>query len=614
MPLIQQCQRSIIPSHNIVLSQYHKEGGAYAPFSFLAMLFRSVISALLFCILALAAACYLPGLTGHFIFDDAANIRMNAELRIENLDSSSLRQAAIAGDAGLFKRPISTISFALNYYAFGMDAYYFKLVNLVIHLVNGLLVYLFARLLLRLYSQIRQIEAQENSNAWVALAVAGLWLLHPFNLTGVLYVVQRMTSLAAFFTLGGLVLYLHGRKILLAGNKRGFVAIVTALFVATPLAMLCKENGVLLPLLIFTTEATLLRWHTSDQRTHRLLIGLVGLSAFIPVSLGIFYVLNHPGFILEGYAVRDFSLSERLMTEVRVLWFYLRMIVLPSMTEMGLYHDDILISKNLLSPWTTAPAIVGLMLLVVGAFALRNKQPMIAFGITFFLIGHSLESSIIPLEIAFEHRNYLPMIGILLPLAYYSLNSRLYVPSLHLRQVSLFVVIIFFAVITAFRAQQWGDTFMMRLLEVERHPNSVRANTDMAALYDHIPAASQKEAIDLYNKAVFYYQRAADVAPTNLAGLLGVLVVGAERRLPADEALLEALEHRLMTVPFGPPNKNTLVGFARCISEGNCAVDSKIITRLHRATLSNPTLTGGMRDQIVFEFDQLPAQIWSRAE
>lgn len=578
------------------------------------MFIRAIKPTILLCIFAVTAVCYLPGLAGHFVFDDMVNIGKNSYLQIENLDFPSLWQAADSGSAGMFKRPISTVSFALNYYFSGMDAYYFKLTNLVIHLVNGLLVFLLTNSLLSLYSRTRRDGVQSDTNSWIALAVAAIWLLHPFNLTGVLYVVQRMTSLAALFTLAGLVLYLQGRKVLLNGSKRGFIAIVVALFVATPLAALCKENGALLPLLIFVMEFILLRWNTPDQRTRRMLIGLVSMSAFIPVLLGVFYVMKNPDLIMGGYILRDFSLTERLMTEARVLWFYLHMIILPNMAEMGLYHDDILISKSLLSPWTTLPAIAGILLLVGGAFALRNKQPLITFGIAFFLIGHALESSIVPLEIAFEHRNYLPMFGILLPLAYYALNAQLHLPGLRLRQVLLLVTIMLFAGIAAFRAQQWGDTFMMRVLEVQRHPHSVRANTDMAALYDHIPPASQKDAIDLYNKAVFYYQQAADVAPANVAGLVGLLAVSAERRLPEDEVLIEALERRLATVPFGPPNKNTLIGLVRCIAERDCAVNSKIITRLYRATLSNPTLTAGNRDQIVSEFGQLPAQIWSRLE
>ncbi|BBJ00037.1 hypothetical protein FGKAn22_17290 [Ferrigenium kumadai] len=505
-------------------------------------------------------------------------------------------------------------SFAVNYYVSGMDAYYFKATNLAIHLVNGMLVFVLVRLLLNLYRRIHHSTVDEGAETWIAIAVAAIWLLHPFNLTGVLYVVQRMTSLSALFTLAGLVLYLYGRKKLLDGARSGFVAIAAAIFVITPLAALCKENGALLPLLIFVTEGILLRWKTSDQGTRRILMAVVGSAAIVPVLFGLFYILNNPGLILGGYAWRDFSLTERLMTEARVLWFYLHMIVLPNMAEMGLHHDDILISRGLLTPWTTLPAIAGLLVLAGGAFALRNKQPMIAFGIAFFLTGHALESTVIPLEIAFEHRNYLPMFGILLPLAYYTLNPRLHLPSLRLRRMAFMALVILFAGLTAARAQQWGDTLLMRTLEVERHPYSVRAHTDLAGLYDHLPPTSREEAIDLYNKAIFHYQQAAYNAPSNISGLLGILVVNAERGLQPDEALIEMLEQRLATVPFGPPNKNSLIGLARCLADGSCVVNAEIIARLYRAALSNPLLTGSHRSQIVTEFGNLPPEIRPKAE
>jgi hypothetical protein len=570
--------------------------------------------ALLFCIFALAVVCYLPGLEGHFVFDDGANLRLNSYLGIESLDLVSLWRAAFSGDAGPLGRPISMASFAVNHYFSGMVPYYFKATNLAIHLVNGILVFLFVRMLLNLHLRIRRLMTERDFATWIAIAVAAAWLLHPFNLTGVLYVVQRMTSLSALFTLAGLVLYLYGRKSLLDGARSGFFAIAAAIFIATPLAALCKENGVLLPLFILVIEATLLRWNAFDQNSRRILVSMVGLSVAIPVLAGLIYVLNNPGLILAGYSWRDFSLSERLMTEARVLWFYLHMIVLPSMSEMGLHHDDFPISRSLLAPWTTLSAIAGLIFLMGGAFALRNKHPMIAFGIAFFLIGHVLESTVIPLEIAFEHRNYLPMLGILLPLAYYALNSQIHLSSLRVRRVAFAVLVVLFAGLTASRAMQWGDTLQMRMLEVERHPGSVRAHTDLAALYDHLPPTSQEDAVDLYNKALFHYRQAADNAPTSIAGLLGMLAVNAERRLPQENALLVELEQRLATVPFGPPNKNSLIGAIRDIASGYFVVNAEVVDRIYRAALSNPLLTGSIREQIVSEFANLPPEIRSKAE
>jgi hypothetical protein len=171
------------------------------------------------------------------------------------------------------------------------------------------------------------------------------------------------------------------------------------------------------------------------------------------------------------------------------------------------------------------------------------------------------------------------------------------------------VLVILFAGLTATRAQQWGNTLQMRMLEVERHPYSVRAHTDLAGLYDHLPPASREDAIDLYNKAIFHYRQAADHAPTSLSGLLGILVVNAERRLPLEETLLAELEQRLATVPFGPPNKNSLIGAARCMASGECAVSAEVVERIYRAALANPRLTGSHRSQVVTEFGNLPPEI-----
>ena len=560
---------------------------------------------LLLCILGVAVACYLPGMSNHFIFDDGVNIAKNPYIQIEHLNPASLWQAAASGNAGPLKRPLSMLSFALDYYVSGLSASHFKMTNLGIHLVNGMLVFILCGLLLNLYHRIHRIASDDDASFWIAAAISAIWLLHPFSLTGVLYVVQRMTSLSALFTLAGLVLYLYGRKRLLDGNRSGFIAVAASIFVATPLAALSKENGALLPLLILLMEITLLRWRAPDQTTRRILVTIVGLTAVVPVLAGMFYIWHNPGLISGGYLIRDFSLTERLMTEARVLWFYMHMILLPNMAMMGLHHDDILISKSLFSPLSTAPSIVGLLLLAAGAFVLRNKHPLIAFGAAFFLMGHVLESSVFPLEIAFEHRNYLPMLGILLPLAYYILNPQFHPSSLRLRRASFLMLIILFASLTASRAQQWGDPLQMRMLEVQRHPHSVRANTDMAALYHNLPARTPDEALDFYTRAIFHYQQAAESSPTNTSGLFGMLVVNAERGMPVSSTLIDTLEGKLATVPFNPPNVNAMVGTARCIKSGKCSVSPEIVDRLYRAALSNPTLTGVYRSHVVSEFSAL---------
>lgn len=565
---------------------------------------------LLLAAIALTLVCYLPGLSGSFIFDDTANISMNPNLRLEKLDLASLEKAAISGEAGILKRPISMVSFAINYY-FSGDPYYFKATNLGIHLITGLLIFAFTKILFDLYFRIHRLQIN-NQPFWLAISVSAIWLLHPFNLTGVLYIVQRMTSLSAMFAVAGLTLYLIGRKQLLEGGKRGFLAITIAIFCITPLAALSKENGALLPLLILVCEITLLNWQTAEPKTRKTLMILVLVTSVALTVLGMLYLWQHINIITIGYSWRDFSLTDRVMTEARVIWFYLYMTLLPDMNQMGIHHDDIVISRSLLSPWTTLPAMAGLFVLAGSAFLLRRKHPILTFGSVFFLTGHSLESTIIPLEIAAEHRNYLPMLGILIPLSYYMLSARFHPQSAKLRRLLLLGLFALYTGLTASRASQWGDPQLMRMLEVNRHPNSVRANIDMGNLYNSIAPNSSENHLELYNNTIIYYRRAADLDPMSLTGLANILIINAQKGVPTDKTLITELERRVAIAPIGPPNKNSLVAIAKCIAYRDCTVDSKVISQLYYAALSNPTLGDAHKHQIISEFNRIPVDAWPR--
>ena len=190
----------------------------------------------------------------------------------------------------------------------------------------------------------------------------------------------------------------------------------------------------LLPLLMLVAEVTLFTFHAEKPSARRFLIGFYALSVALPAAIALVYLAMHSEWLLTGYKTRDFTLTERVMTEARVVWFYIWQILLPSAAQMGLYHDDIAISRGLLQPASTALAMAGVIALLVLSFIARKKAPIIAFGVLFFLAGHLLESTIWPLEIAHEHRNYLPMYSILLMLFFYVLYPLKYVNYLRLRQ------------------------------------------------------------------------------------------------------------------------------------------------------------------------------------
>ncbi|MDH3831520.1 MAG: tetratricopeptide repeat protein, partial [Gammaproteobacteria bacterium] len=167
----------------------------------------------------LTAIIYVPGLSGDYMFDDMPNLLQNTQLNVESLNTESLQGAAFSSGSGKFRRPVSMLSFTLNRYFFGIDPYSHKVVNLVIHLLTGIGLYLLSRLVIRSYRQFRNPTLSAASLQWLPVIVAGLWLVHPLNLTPVLYIVQRMTSLAALFTVLGLCLYMTGRMRLLNGKS-----------------------------------------------------------------------------------------------------------------------------------------------------------------------------------------------------------------------------------------------------------------------------------------------------------------------------------------------------------------------------------------------------------
>lgn len=561
-----------------------------------------------FCLIAalvVAFLVYQRGLSGPFLFDDSINIVDNTYLKIDTLDTASLKAAAFSMAHGIAGRPVSMVSFALDYYFNGSAPYGFKLTNLIIHLLNGACIFVLTMLVFEVYRRRHAPELNPERLRWISLAVASVWLLHPLNLTPVLYVVQRMTSLSALFTLLGLSAYLYGRLRQIDG-KSGWGWILSAFLLFTPLAVLSKENGALLPAFMLLVEVVLLDFQAPTTKSRFALMSLFAATVILPAAALAVYTIYDPAWLLVGYSTRDFTLPERLMTEARVLWFYLRLIVVPDISQLGLYHDDIAISRGLLAPYSTLLACIGVVLLAGVAFLLRKRHPIAAFGVLFFLFGHSIESSVIALEIVFEHRNYLPSYGILLVVFFYLLSPAWHKDTLGLRQVLAVILVVFFGAITAIRAGQWADRNGLALIEVMHHPDSVRANTDAAYMYALLlPAFSPEQAEDHYQLAFSHYQKAADLSSSDTAGLLGLIGLNAERGRPVEESWVQVLEHRLEHNPFSASAVNSLMHLEKCLTSGHCKHPPQFLARLLQAALRNPTLSGMRRSNVQFAWSKL---------
>ena len=542
---------------------------------------------------------YQPGLSGPYLFDDSANIIYNANLAIHDFNPDALKQAAFSGHSGLLLRPLSMMSFAANHYATGLNPYYFKLTNLVIHLFNGVGLFILTWLLLDFYRKRFEPGLSAAYSQWISLAVAAAWLLHPFNLTSVLYIVQRMTSLAALFSNWGLVLFLWGRTRLYEG-KNGLLPMLAGLLLFTPLAALSKENGALLPLLMLVAEVTLFGFHAEKAWSRRFLFGFYVLSVAIPAAIALGYLATHTEWLLAGYKTRDFTLTERVMTEARVMWFYIGQIVLPSTAQMGLYHDDIAISRGWFQPVSTALAIAGVIALLVLSFISRKKAPIISFGVLFFLAGHALESTIWPLEIAHEHRNYLPMYGILLILFFYLLYPLKYSNNLRLRQTVAVLLISLLAFNTFSRASKWANPQDLFQAEVEHHPDSALANGEMGAVYSSIVTPDPLGMITNYIFARGYFETALKLDRNDTKPLFGLIMLSASRGKTVEPGWLQELTHRLEAAPYAAVTSDKLLTLAECQLGGKCKLADTEFAGLLHAALRNPTLTGVNRAKVLY--------------
>jgi len=308
-------------------------------------------------------------------------------------------------------RPVAMLSFIINAAASGENFWWWKFTNLVIHLLCGVLVFVVS---VRMFA-VRPRGLHGDQHYWALLAAA-LWLLHPLQVSTVLYTVQRMTQLSALFVLSGLLAYFVGRERQLAGRPHGRIWIVLAFFVCFPLAAFSKETGLLFPAYALLLEA--LFFGFKGDRPVRLFLGACYLAGLVlPAMLGAsFLVVDFDQLVRHGYDVRSYTIYERVITQCRVLLYYLYEMLLPHQGNLGFLHDDFAVSTGLWSPPGTILSLLALLGLLYLGWLLRAANGMAAFGIFFFFAAHLLESTFFPLELMFEHRNYLAIYGIILML------------------------------------------------------------------------------------------------------------------------------------------------------------------------------------------------------
>jgi len=495
-------------------------------------------------LLLAVGALYYPGTSGPYLLDDVNNIVNNKALVMEELGGKSLTEAALSTGSGPLRRPIAMASFALNYYFAGNTApYSLKLTNIALHLITALGIFLLAGQLLFHFNK-GAARDDVIRQRWIALFIAALWALHPLHVTTVLYTVQRMNGLAGLFTVFAAVVYIKGRERLLRGEAVGLAWAGGAIVIGGTLATLSKENGALLPVLLLAIELTVFRFQTHaavHPQARRLLIGLLVFPTLAITGYLIYQTFDAAGL----YQKRPFSLGERLLTEARVMFHYLQWIIFPDIRDMSLFHDDIPKSTSIFDPLATSFALAGIVALgVVALTGLRRvRWRPFSFAILWFLGGHLLESTTIPLELVFEHRNYVPSFGPLFALGYFIAHAKLDALPIRpaVRMLLVTAVLAFWADNLRARAQQWSDLATLYISEIRNHPRSARAN---------YVAGELLAKTGYYHEALAHSQRAMRLDQTeSYYSLASLVIVYALRETPSEELLTE-IERALRVNPL----------------------------------------------------------------
>jgi tetratricopeptide (TPR) repeat protein len=453
----------------------------------------------LLAIAAVVAIAYGNSCEVPFIFDDRPNISENPHLRLTRLEWRQLWDAAFESRAG--QRPVANLSFALNYLA-GQDRVWgYHVVNICIHLVNGVLVYLLALTTFRRAPAWRGTEIRSSTAHWMSLAAALLFVSHPIQTQAVTYLVQRMTSLATLFYLAALLLYIGGRTADGARRRRAFWIAALACWL---LGLGTKQNTATLPILVFLYEWYFFRdmsrlWLRRSIRFALPLIVLMGVAVLT-------YLGDSPlEKLASGYEHRDFTMGERVLTQFRVVMLYLGLVLWPLPSRFSITHD-ISASNSLFDPVTTFFSLLVLLGLLLAAVLTARRYRIVSFCIVWVFLHLAIESSVIPLELAYEHRMYLPMLGISMLVSWGSFTA--------LRDARWAIaatagLVLLLALGTHHRNRVWQDARSVWNDVLAKYPQDARAYNNLGDVLEEAgETASALEAFDTAIRLSPNYQKA----------------------------------------------------------------------------------------------------------
>jgi tetratricopeptide (TPR) repeat protein len=434
-------------------------------------------------------------------FDDEHTITDNPNIHLKDLSWENIKKTMHSDQnhPDRIYRPLSCLSFAVNYYFGGLDVFGYHLVNISIHFITAVFLFLFIYHTLNL-PLLRDRYAEKAY--FIALLSTVLWAINPAQGQAVTYIVQRMASMAGMFYIISMYLYLKARTY--EEDYKSVICYLTSIL-AFLLAFGSKENAIMIPFSLVLFEIFLLQktpWLNIKRhlKIYLIIIGLLLLA-------GIFYIhlkdLNIFEYLSTGYQNRPFTLGQRLLTEPRVIIFYISLLIYPVSTRLNIAHD-IDISTSLFTPLSTIISLLLITGIIIIALSKSKRYPLIAFSICFFFLNHIVESSFLPLELIYEHRNYIPSMFLFLPLVIgFSAIVDYYRSRKSMQYILLAFIILYLVGLghsTFIRNFTWKNEKTLWIDAIEKSTGIARPHHNLGRYYqDH---GYRAEALSEYQKAL----------------------------------------------------------------------------------------------------------------
>lgn len=424
--------------------------------------------------------------------------------------------SAIFQSAQLTTRPISNLSFAINYYIGGDRVQGYHIFNICIHIISSIALYYLIFNTLYILNDPRF----KNLHFEISFFTALIWLTHPLNTQSVTYIVQRMNSMASMFFILSILFYILARK---QQNSTDFrhkcskdvVFLFLVSFTSGILAIGSKEIAATLPIAIIAYEWFFFQKLAPSWVKEKALFFIAMIASFAVIAF-IYTKGNLADAVFTGYNFRDFTLYERLFTQLRVIVHYFELLLAPLPDNLSLDYSFPL-STSLFKPITTLFCAIFLTGLLLTGFIIATRERLLSFCIFWFFLNLIIESSVIPLEIIYEHRTYLPSMFFIL--FFVILAFRL----LNYPKVTVAILLslsIIFSYWTIQRNDTWNNPILFWQKSLEKFPDNARIHTNLGVEYfkkGQYPLAEKHflTALKLKPRNALVYNNLAEIQEQN---------------------------------------------------------------------------------------------------